>query len=55
MEKKRRGEMKALFDQLQELSHCVYKDRSHILAVAIQTIWKQPDIIARLQEQVRSE
>ena len=51
-EQKRRGEMKALFDQLQDISQCVYKDRIHILTLAIQTIQKQQDTITQLQAQV---
>ena len=50
-EQKRRGEMKALFDQLQDISQCVYKDRIHILTLAIQTIQRQQDTIVQLQSQ----
>ena len=52
-EQKRRGEMKMLFDQLQDISQCVYKDRIHILTLAIQTIQRQQDSINQLQEQVK--
>jgi len=50
-EQKRRGEMKMLFDQLQDISQCVYKDRIHILTLAIQTIQRQQDTITQLQAQ----
>ena len=50
-EQKRRGEMKALFDQLQEISSCVYKDRIHILTLAIHTIQQQQSTIEQLQQQ----
>lgn len=53
-EQKRRGEMKVLFDQLQDISQCVYKDRIHILTLAIQTITRQQDTINELQAQVKS-
>ena len=52
-EQKRRGEMKMLFDQLQDISQCVYKDRIHILTLAIQTIQRQQDTITELQTQAK--
>jgi hypothetical protein len=54
-EQKRRGEMKALFDELQEISNCVYKDRIHILTLAIQTIQQQKETITALQSGVKKE
>ena len=51
-EQKRRGEMKTLFDQLQDISQCVYKDRIHILTLAIQTIQRQQETINVLQGQL---
>ena len=54
-EQKRRGEMKALFDQLQDISSCVYKDRIHILTLAIQTIQQQQATITALQGKVKVE
>ena len=48
-EQRRRGEMKSLFDQLQDISGCVYKDRIHILTLAIQTIQGQQETIKQLQ------
>ena len=52
-EQKRRTEMKTLFDRLQDISRCVYKDRVHILTLAIQTITQQQETMQDLQAKLK--